>query len=183
MIDNPALSGFKVAHGLALCSAGAHDKAGALLKAAAADQFASVPRDLSWSTTVALWSEVAFRVGATEAIEPLHELLLPHEHRIIVNGSTIWGPVARDLGRLALMMGRYDEAEAHLNHATAEHERLGTPTPTGCSVSCRCVAPGGDAARGRELLQRAVQTAREHGAAQIEREAEEALAALASAAP
>ena len=70
---------------------------------------------------------MAFRAGPSNAAEPLYELLLPHARAIIYNGASVWGPVTRHLGRLALMMERYDVAETHLAAATSEHERLGAP--------------------------------------------------------
>jgi tetratricopeptide (TPR) repeat protein len=181
--DNPAIPGFKAGHAAALCSAGNYDEARELLGRAVAEGFASVPLDLVWTTTLALWSEVAFRVGSTEAAAPLYDLLLPHSRRIVWTGSSVWGPIARHLGRLALTLERYEEAETHLAAATAEHERLGAPVwqadtdrLLGLTLLRR---PGGDADRGRELLMRATETARDHGAAGIERETEEALAEVA----
>jgi tetratricopeptide (TPR) repeat protein len=183
VIDNPALPAFKVAHAMALCSTGDDEKARELLDSVVADGFASVPLDLSWSATLANWSEVAFRIGAQEAAAPLYELLLPHKQTIVWTGATIWGPATRHLGRLALMLERYDEAETHLAAATAEHDRLGAPVwqadtdrLLGMTLLRR---PGGDSDRGHELLRRSADTARGHGAARIGREAEEALAELA----
>jgi tetratricopeptide (TPR) repeat protein len=180
VIDNPALPAFKVAHALALCSAGNYDKARELLEPLVADRFASIPLDSTWSQTLANWSEVAFRIGASEAAASLYDLLLPHQRTIIWTGATVWGPVTRHLGRLALMMERYDEAEAHLAAATAEHERIGAPVWQADTDRLLGLVllrrPGGDPDRGHELLQRAADIAREHGAARIEQEAEEALA-------
>ncbi len=183
VIDNPALPAFKVAYALALSSAGELDNARELLDAAAADRFASVPLDVSWSTTLVLWSDVAFRVGATAAAGPLYELLLPHAHRIVFNGTIINGPVTRHLGRLALIMERYDEAEAHLRDASAEHARMGAPiwqADTDRLLGLVLLRrPGGDAAAGHELLRRAARTARDHGAGRVGLQAEEAVAGRA----
>jgi tetratricopeptide (TPR) repeat protein len=180
VIDNPALPAFRVAHAMALCSAGDYDRARELLEPLAADGFASIPLDLSWSATLANLSEVAFRIGAHEAAAPLYDLLLPHERTIVWTGATVWGPAARHLGRLALMLERYDDAEAHLAAATVEHERIGAPVwqadtdrLLGLTLLRR---PGGDAVRGHELLRRAAETALRYGAARIERETAEVLA-------
>jgi class 3 adenylate cyclase len=180
VVDNPALPAFKAAQAQALCSAGDHQHARELLESLAAEDFGSVPLELSWSSTLAACSEVAFRVGASEAAVALYRLLLPHERTIIWNGCMLYGPASRHLGRLALMLERYDEAEAHLAAASAEHERLGAPVwqadtdrLMGLILQRR---PGADPARARELLRRAAQTAHEYGAAGIEREAQEALA-------
>ena len=182
VIDNPALPAFKAAHAAACCSAGDHDHARELLESLAADDSASMPLDLSWSGMLALCSEVAFRVGATDTAAALYRLLLPHERTIIWNGCILYGPTARHLGRLALMLERYDEAEAHLAAASAEHERIGAPVwqadtdrLMGLTLLRR---PSADAGRAGQLLRRAAQTAHEYGAAGIEREAQEALADL-----
>jgi len=182
VVDNPAIPAFKAAHAAAFCSAGDHDHARELLESLAADDFASIPLDLVWSGTLAVCSEVAFRVGATEAAVTLYRLLLPHEGTIIWNGALLYGPASRHLGRLALMLEHYDEAEAHLVAASAEHERLRAPVwqadtdrLMGLTLQRRQSA---DPARASELLRRAAQAAHEYGAAGIEREAQEALADL-----
>ena len=180
--DNPALPVLKAAHAESLASAGSHADARELLEEAAADGFASIPLDLSWSAAVAMWSEVAFHVGATGAAPALYRLLLPHAQTIIWTGATIRGPAVRHLGRLALMLERYEEAEAHLSAAAAEHERIGAPVwqaDTDRLLGLTLVRrPGADVDRGRQLLERAAETAREYDAALIERGAREALSDL-----
>ncbi len=183
--DNPAMPVLRVSHALALCGAGSHEQARKLLDAAAADGFASTPLDGAWSTTLAGWSDVAFQLDAREAAAALYHLQLPHAHTVVWNGATTYGPLARHLGRLALMLERYDEAEAHLAAASAEHERLGAPIwqadtdhLLGLTLLRR---PGGDAERGCTLLRQAAEAARRHGADGIARDAEAALAEHATA--
>jgi hypothetical protein len=81
------------------------------------------------------------------------------------------------------MLERYDDAEAHLAAATAEHERLAAPIWQADTERLlgllQLRRPGGDPGRGRELLERAVETARRHGVARVEQEAEAALADVA----
>ncbi len=181
--DNPAISAFKAGYALGLCSTGNHEQARELLESASVDGFASVPLDLAWGTELVIWSDVVFRVGANEAARALYDLLLPHARTITWNGSSVWGPTARHLGRLALMLERYDEAEAHLAAASAEHERIGAPVwqadtdrLLGLTLLRR---PLRDVERGRKLLSRAAHAARQHGATGIERETEVALAEVA----
>jgi hypothetical protein len=104
------------------------------------------------------------QLGSREAAAPLYDLQLPHAQTVVWNGATTYGPVARHLGRLALMLERYDEAEAHLAAASAEHERLGAPIwqadldhLLGLTLLRRS---GGDAARGCTLLRQAAEAAR-----------------------
>jgi class 3 adenylate cyclase len=177
--ENPALPVFKVGLAQALCSAGENERAGELLDEFARVGFASIPRDPVWSTAIAGWSEIAFRLGAKQAAGDLYRLLLPHERLVIWGGTVILGPASRHLGRLALTLERYDEAEAHLARASAEHRRIGAPVwqadtdhLLGLTLLRR---PGGDRDRGRELLRHAAETAREHGAGLIERAVHEAV--------
>ncbi|HXO10558.1 MAG TPA: AAA family ATPase, partial [Solirubrobacteraceae bacterium] len=179
VLDNPAAPAFRVVHAMALCSAGRHDEARPLLAASAANGFGSIPLDHLWSSTLVAWTEVASALGDHDAAASLYEQLLPHASTVAWTGATTSGPVARALGRLALLLQRLDEAEAHLTSAFAAHERMGSPiwqADTERLLGLTLVGqPGGDAARGRELLGRAADTARRYGAAHIEREAEVAL--------
>jgi hypothetical protein len=44
----------------------------------------------------------------------------------IVNGQTTWiGPATHDLGLLASMLGRYDEAQTHFGEAIEVQDRMG----------------------------------------------------------
>jgi hypothetical protein len=104
---------------------------------------------------------------------------------VVWNGASTSGPLARHLGRLALMLERYDEAEAHLAAASAEHERLGAPiwqAETDYLLGLTLLRrPSGDAERGCTLLRQAADAAHRHEAAGIERDAEAALAEYATA--
>jgi class 3 adenylate cyclase/tetratricopeptide (TPR) repeat protein len=183
VVDNPAIPAFAGAHALALCSAGEPAHARELLAPLVADRFASIPLDLAWSTTLSNWSEVAFHAGVIEAAGPLYDLLLPHANTVVWNGAALWGPASRHLGRLALMLERLDDADQHLCHATAEHDRLGAPIWQADTDRLRGLVAlrrsGGDSDHGRDLLRRAAETAGRHGAARIQRESEHALAQAA----
>ena len=162
-----------------LCGAERYDEARPLLAAAAKRGFGWVPLDHLWSSTLVAWSEVASALDERDAAGSLYEQLSPHRHTMAWTGATTSGPVARALGRLALLLDRYDEAQSHLALAFAAHERIAAPiwqADTERLLGLTLVRdPGGDADRGRELLQRAADAARRHGAAHIEREAEAAL--------
>ena len=59
----------------------------------------------------------------------MHELLLPHAGRMVVDGiaASCLDPVDYLLGRLALLLGRRDEAVEHLEAAVALTSALGAP--------------------------------------------------------
>jgi len=180
VVDNPALPTFRAAHAMALCYADRHEEAAALLHEAAADGFASTPLDSVWSTTLTNWTYVAWQLGARDAAAALYDLLLPHARTIVWNGASAAGPVTRHLGRLALVLGRYDDAEEQLAAATAEHERLGAPIWQADTDRLLGLAllrrPNPDIVRARTLLTRAAEAAERHGAAAVARDANAALA-------
>ena len=64
MADNPGISGFRPAAAAVLADVGRHDDARALLDEAARDGFDTMPRDNVWSTTLALWAQVVYELGA-----------------------------------------------------------------------------------------------------------------------
>ena len=85
------------------------------------------------------------------------------------------------LALLAMLMDRFDEAEARFAAAEAAHERIGAPTwlaRTRLEWARMLINRGrpGDAEQARELLRQAVATARELRLANIERRAVELLA-------
>jgi hypothetical protein len=57
----------------------------------------------------------------------LYERLLPYASQVVDTFATIGGSVARSLGRLATLLERYDDADAHFDRALAAHERLQAP--------------------------------------------------------
>ena len=61
---------------------------------------------------------------------PIYELLLAFEGQNMVIGSMVacYGAADRMLGALATVMGRWDAAERHLEHALVLNRRLGSPT-------------------------------------------------------
>ncbi|RYZ26912.1 MAG: hypothetical protein EOP01_08365, partial [Propionibacteriaceae bacterium] len=109
--------------------AGRPDQARAKLRLLAAGRFDVVPVDSEWLSTL---SSINLSVLATEDVASaavMHELLLPHAGRMIVDGiaAACLDPVDYLLGRLALLLGRRDEAVEHLEAAVALTRGLGAP--------------------------------------------------------
>jgi tetratricopeptide (TPR) repeat protein len=84
-----------------------------------------LPRDALWLLSTAQLSEVVADLGDRERAEQLYALLAPYADRCIVAlGACCLGSVARSLGRLAITLGRYDQAAAHLQGAIAVNTKI-----------------------------------------------------------
>ncbi|MDQ7806449.1 AAA family ATPase [Amycolatopsis sp. A133] len=96
----------------------------------AADDFGSLPRDMTWLVTLGALAATCHVLGDQPRAELLYDLLLPYEAylvRLNHGGSGCSAPVSYHLGILAMTMGRPDAAEAHLRAAVAMCERMGAP--------------------------------------------------------
>jgi tetratricopeptide (TPR) repeat protein len=92
----------------------------------AADDFSAVPRDSLWQTSLCYLAEVCARLEDTERAEVLYRLLLPFAKLAVVvgNATVCLGATSRFLGQLAMVLGRWDEAAAHLEHACHLNESM-----------------------------------------------------------
>jgi class 3 adenylate cyclase/tetratricopeptide (TPR) repeat protein len=110
----------------ALAEAGRRDDALTIVERLRAPQaFAGVPHDHHRPFTLCLSARTCFALGDAAMAEELYDLLTPF-HAMTVNGQTIWfGPATHELGLLATMLGRYDEAEAHFADAVERQDRMG----------------------------------------------------------
>ena len=93
----------------------------------AADDFAALPRDAMWITTIAYLAEVCAYLGDVERAATLYEYLLPYDGRAIVVGflSVCYGAAARYLGILATTLERWSEAKGHFESALEMNARIG----------------------------------------------------------
>ena len=92
----------------------------------ARDDFAALPRDTTWRTSMMLLGAVCSRFGDRTNGEVLYRLLLPHAGHLAVASPMIvaLGPVDMRLGQLAILLGRYDDAARHLQQAEAMAEAM-----------------------------------------------------------
>ncbi|MGH9011392.1 MAG: ATP-binding protein, partial [Acidimicrobiia bacterium] len=146
-----------------------------LAKARQAD-FGGLRYDYLWLDTLVFLSRACARLGDASTAKELYERLRPH-HAAFAIGQAVWlGPVAYDLGLLATVLERYDDADAHFAEAVEMHHRIGARGMLAhthlawARILLRRQQPG-DVERAREQLRQAEQTARELGLNNIEEEA------------
>jgi tetratricopeptide (TPR) repeat protein len=121
----PALLRFRTALAHLHAELGHEAQARALFDELLARDLAREHIDAEWLFSIALLPDVCSRLGDRSAAATLHTLLLPFADRYAqapVEAS--FGCVARGLGVLATVLGRHDEAVAHLEAAIEIERRM-----------------------------------------------------------
>src|SRR3990170_3381062 len=93
----------------------------------AAVDFADVPRDGGWLTSMAYLSETCASLADGRRAAALYDLLIPYADRNVVQGafSDYWGSSSRYLGLLAATMERWEDAARHFQDAIEMNARMG----------------------------------------------------------
>jgi class 3 adenylate cyclase len=139
-----------------------------------------VTYDVNWLNTLLPWAEAAAELEHVEAAAVLFELLRPWADRMQVGPVLVLPSVAHALGRLAVALRRHDEAESFFAQSLALHERLRAPfliaiTKVAWAAARLARDPGheGSALTGDtlDLLQGALELARQYGFGGVERDA------------
>ncbi len=136
--DWTRLSGLAAARGQALAppEVAWHERAWLLIEAGEQDAAAALVASMPGSPATYRWrhaarlasdAELAAAVRDRRRCGALYELLLPMADEFAVVGAAVFttGPVALQLGLLAAVLGRSDEARAHLDDAARRCDRLG----------------------------------------------------------
>jgi predicted ATPase/class 3 adenylate cyclase len=125
----------------------------------------SLIRNIQWLATMRHLAEASAELEDHDFASVVYDELHPFADQVIFPSVVVNGAVALPLGRLATMLGRYDDAEAHLDHARAIHERIGaryylasTYLELGVLFAAR-----GDAARARDHVAQSLALVDEHG--------------------
>ena len=107
----------------------------------AANDFATIPRDINWLGRMHLLGLTCVALGDRERAAALYEKLLPHRAGVAVGGpaAICFGPVAHALARLAALLERWEEAEGHFTLALALCEKLAA-RPHAAQVRCHWAA-------------------------------------------
>lgn len=90
---------------------------------------ASLPRDPLWLLSLHSMARVAAAVADVEAAPAIYEALVPFadRHAVAAPVGGYDGPVALNVGRLALLLERWDDAEGWLREAVASAATVGSP--------------------------------------------------------
>jgi AAA ATPase domain len=111
---------------LAAAELGDEEAARSELERHAGNDFDDLPRDGLWVLHVCSLAEACVLVGDRTRAERLYELLLPHpDDNAVSYTQQPFGPVALRLGKLAAMLGRWNETDRHFGGALARCELLG----------------------------------------------------------
>jgi hypothetical protein len=120
----PAADAMRAVH---LLHTGRDDQARRVLQRRMTSGIASIPRDSEWLE--ALWNlgEVAAAVAELEAVEAIHDALVPYADLWAVDGvgAACYGAVSHQLGRLDIALDRRQAARQWLDAAEHAHESAG----------------------------------------------------------
>jgi DNA-binding SARP family transcriptional activator len=86
-----------------------------------------VEKTVFWTPPIAFLSAAVAQLGTTEEQRMLYALLVPYAAGNVLCGGAVsfWGSCSHHLGVLAASLGDWHNAERHLTHAAAAHERMG----------------------------------------------------------
>jgi class 3 adenylate cyclase len=181
---------FRAALALAWVDQGRSKDAAAALERLAADDFAALPLDVSFTGSLAVLSEVVASLGAAAYAPALLRRLEPHAGNLLVGaiGIVCLGAVDRYRGMLAATAGDTAAALAHYASAAELEEQVGggaalarTRLWWGRLLCSEAGAAAGEdpetTGEGRRLLAAAAETAETFGMTLVARQAREALGA------
>ena len=126
---SPDVIGFRCGLALICSDLGELDQAAGHLEHLAADDFAALPRDATWTTSLTLLAEVAAAVGDRARARALSELLFPFSGRLIVctKGMVCAGAADRYLGLLAATDENWEQSDRYFRSALALEASIEAP--------------------------------------------------------
>lgn len=138
---------------------GEEDLARRELENLARGDFRDLPRDEHWLGTIGTLGGVVSALGDAGRADQIHRLLAPYADLVMVHDilRQSMGSVAMVLGNLATLMGRYEEAGDHFEHAIAKEAAMDAPlavlTSKASYARLLCLRGGpGDRARADALV-------------------------------
>ena len=123
--SSPDVLAFRLAYGITCAAVDRRDETRAILRQGADDGFSRIPRDYLWMTTVIGYAVLAIELQDAETAAQLYPILEPYADEVAFSGVSSQGPINAYLGKLASLMGRHDEADAHLQRALDVTRRFG----------------------------------------------------------
>jgi class 3 adenylate cyclase/tetratricopeptide (TPR) repeat protein len=170
-----------IALALTYAELGQLEAARAQLGLLAPEGFEAIPRNLAWSSLVALVAEVCALTGQVEEATALYPRLVPWAGHNIVTGSAAlcFGSASRYLGLLAAQAGDLEQAVAYLEEGLAKNRSMGARPQVARSYLNLAEAllrrgRAGDPDRALDLLARAALEARSLGMTALATRAEDA---------
>lgn len=163
----PGLAAWRSGLAFAYSETGQFEEARAEAERVVASGFFDTEPVASWAVAAGMLAEIYDRLGDDRHTARLYEMLLPYARLCIVIGyaASMSGAAGRALGKLAMKLGRYDNAERHFTTALELDERMRSPfylTWTRIDFARMLLArrAPGDGERARRLVAEAAATAR-----------------------
>lgn len=125
-VNDDASAAWRPGLALILAELGQLEEARTELDRLAGDEFAILPRDSLWQTSLVYLAEVCDYLQDTAQAAALYRLLLPYAEQTVVVGNVVvcLGATSRFLGQLAATLDDWDEAERHFVHALELNTRM-----------------------------------------------------------
>jgi eukaryotic-like serine/threonine-protein kinase len=178
IVKNPLIVFARCALQLILLQQGRPDDARSEFDRLAENEFRLVQRDWNWLPSMFVLADVCADVGDIERARILFRLLAPFASRNAMLGNVYtFGSVAFALGRLATVLGGFEDAEAHFESALAANRRIRATVWVGhtqCELASLLLTRDAedDCVRARELIASARQTAHALGLVRLQRKLE-----------
>ena len=107
------------------CAGKAEETARELARLAQGD-LTEIPRDALWKATLSLMADACAEIEDRATAPLLYDALLPYTHTNTAVAAILpYGSMARVVGRLATLLGRWDEAQGHFETALDANARMG----------------------------------------------------------
>jgi hypothetical protein len=137
------------------------------LEIVAANNFATIPDDMNWLSTLASAAEACATLGDTQRAPTIQSLLAPYADRMVISarGACHQGSVAYFLARLAATLGENRTADALYADAARQDERAGATISVARDLRrhAEFLLAHDDNDQGQQLAQRAAATAEAAG--------------------
>jgi tetratricopeptide (TPR) repeat protein len=124
--ENPNILAWKCV--LAFClSELQHTEARLVFDILAQDGFGRIPMNETWGIAMSMLSVASFNLRDCDCANELYQLSLPGKFHFTIVGYGVmsFGSRARELGNLASLMGRFDEATDHFELAISQNRKTG----------------------------------------------------------
>jgi class 3 adenylate cyclase len=146
------------------------DKAREYFERLATNDFQDIPRDFNWVVTLSLAALLAGVLADAKRAALVYRMLEPYAGQEVAMGNAIIsnGSASLSLGRLAAVMGRWEDAERHFDDALSYNERTGARPWLAIAQLSYAEAlhernGDGDAGRARKLVGSCVRSFEEMG--------------------